>query len=68
MTFNRYRRYWGDGFIKKRLALGFFHLVKPTNTVLIESFDGRFRDECLHVNWFLSFEDAKNKIGAWVRD
>ena len=32
------------------------------------SFNGRFHDECLNVNWFLSLEDAKTKIEAWRRD
>ena len=35
---------------------------KPTNYPFIESFNGSFRDECLNVNWFLSLEDAKEKI------
>ena len=34
---------------------------------LIESFNGSFRDECLNVNWFLSLEDARDKIEAWRR-
>ena len=33
-----------------------------------ESFIGRFRDECLNTNWFLSLEDAREKIEAWRRD
>jgi len=32
---------------------------------MIESFNGTFRDECLNVNWFLSIEDAREKIEAW---
>ena len=28
----------------------------------IESFNGRFRDECLNENYFLDLEDARNKI------
>jgi putative transposase len=38
---------------------------KPTDNVMIESFNGSFRDECLNVNWFLSLEDARDKIEAW---
>jgi len=34
----------------------------------IESFNGSFRDECLNVNWFLSLEDAKEKIEAFKDD
>ena len=32
---------------------------KPTDNPYIESFNGRFRDECLNVNWFLSLQDAR---------
>ena len=31
----------------------------------IESFNGSFRDECLNTNWFLSLDDAKEKIESW---
>ena len=33
-----------------------------------ESFNGSFRDECLNVNWFLSMEDAQEKIEKWRLD
>jgi transposase InsO family protein len=35
------------------------------DNAFIESFNGSFRDECLNVNWFLSIEDAKEKIESW---
>jgi putative transposase len=38
------------------------------NSAIIESFNGSFRDECLIVNWFLSIEDAREKIEMWRRD
>jgi putative transposase len=38
---------------------------KPTDNGLIESFNGRLRDECLNINWFLSLDDARRKIEAW---
>jgi putative transposase len=31
----------------------------------VESFNGRVRDECLNVNWFLTLEHAKRKIESW---
>ncbi|WP_299761872.1 transposase, partial [uncultured Pontibacter sp.] len=31
-------------------------------------FNGSFRDECLNVNWFLSLEDAREKIAAWRQE
>jgi hypothetical protein len=33
-----------------------------------ESFNGKFRDECLNENWFLSLDDAKRKIEAYRVD
>jgi len=38
---------------------------KPTDNPYIESFNGSFRDECLNTNWFLSLEDAIEKIEEW---
>ena len=31
----------------------------------IESFNGRFRDECLNLNWFSSLHDAREIISRW---
>jgi putative transposase len=41
---------------------------KPTDNPYIESFNGSFRDECLNINWFLSLEDAKEKIELWRQE
>jgi len=38
---------------------------KPTDNPFVESFNGSFRDECLNAHWFLSLEDAAEKIEAW---
>ena len=35
---------------------------KPTGNPFVESFNGSFRDECLNSHWFLSLNDAKEKI------
>lgn len=40
----------------------------PTDNPFIESFNGSFRDECLNVHWFLSLEDASEKMGAWRQE
>ncbi len=67
----------GSEFISKALdkwayennvALDFSRPGKPTDNAFIESFNGSFRDECLNVNWFLSLEDAKDKIQAFKED
>lgn len=47
------------------VTLDFSRPGKPTDNALIESFIGSFRDECLNVNWFLSLEDAQEKIASW---
>lgn len=41
---------------------------KPTDNPFIESFNGSFRDECLNAHWFLSLEDASQKIESWRQD
>jgi putative transposase len=38
------------------------------STLHLQSFNGTFRDECLNVNWFLSMEDAREKIEKWRED
>ena len=40
----------------------------PTDNPHIESFNGSFRDECLNMNWFMSLEDARDKVERWRRD
>ena len=41
---------------------------KPTDNAFIESFNGKFRAECLNAHWFLSLDDARRKCEAWRRD
>jgi putative transposase len=41
---------------------------KLTENAFAESFIGSLHDECLNVNWFLSLEDARDKIEAWRMD
>jgi putative transposase len=53
---------------ENKVTLDFSRPGKPTDNAFIESFNGSFRDECLNVNWFLSLDDAKEKIEAWRRD
>lgn len=41
---------------------------KPTQNAYIESFNGRFRDECLNEHWFTSLAEARVLVAAWRRD
>ena len=47
------------------VVLDFSRPGKPTDNAFIESFNSRFRQECLNEHWFLSLEDAKEKVEAW---
>ena len=67
----------GSEFISKSLdkwayenavTLDFSRPGTPTDNPFIESFNGSFRDECLNTNWFLSLEDAEEKIEVWRND
>lgn len=67
----------GPDFISKELdlwayangvELDFSWPGKPTDNAYIESFNSRFRQECLNQHWFLSLEDAQEKIESWRVD
>jgi len=38
---------------------------KPNQNAYIESFNGRFRDECLNEHWFVNLRHARAVIEAW---
>lgn len=50
------------------VTLDFSRPGKPTDNAYIESFNSRFRQECLNEHWFLSLDDARDKVEAWRRD
>ena len=67
----------GPEFISKSLdqwaylngvELDFSRPGKPTDNGLIEAFNGRLRQECLNESWFLSLDDAREKIEAWRQE
>ena len=41
---------------------------KPTQNAYIESFNGKFRDECLNEHWFTSLPQARDLISIWRKD
>lgn len=41
---------------------------KPTQNAFIESFNGKFRDECLNEEWFLTLHEAREKIKVWQEE
>ena len=48
---------------QKGVVLDFLRPGKPTDNGFIESFNGKFRAECLNTHWFLSLDDAR----TWQR-
>ena len=51
---------------------GIAHLLiepgRPMQNGYIESFNGKFRDECLNEHWFTSLAQARDVISEWRRD
>lgn len=51
---------------------GIEHLLiepgRPMQNGYIESFNGKFRDECLNEHWFASLAQAREVIAEWRRD
>jgi putative transposase len=54
---------WENG-----VPLHFITPGRPMENGYIESFNGKFRDECLNANWFVDLEDARRKIAEWKWD
>jgi putative transposase len=52
----------------RNVTLDFSRPGKPTDNAFIESFNGKFRAECLNQHWFMSLDDAVRKCEAWRRD
>ena len=50
------------------ITLRFIRPGKPIENAYVESFNGKFRDECLNEHWFVSLADAKTAIEAWRVD
>ena len=50
-----------------KVEIDFSRPGKPTDNAMVESFNGRLRQECLNEHWFMSLEDAQHKIEAWRR-
>jgi putative transposase len=47
------------------VRLRFIEPGKPVQNAFMESFNGKFRDECLNLHWFRSLRHARVEIGQW---
>jgi putative transposase len=50
------------------LQLKFIAPGKPQQNAYVESFNGKFRDECLNEHWFLSLRHARQVIEDWRKE
>jgi len=57
-----------DQFAHQKFTLDPIDPGKPQQNAYIESFNGKFRDECLNENWFVSLNHAKEIIEKWRED
>jgi transposase InsO family protein len=53
---------------KRGVKLDYTRPGRPTNNGLIESFNGRLRDEFLNANEFITMHDSRTKLGSWQED
>jgi putative transposase len=53
---------------RRGVKLQFIQPGKPVQNAYIESFNGRFRDECLNEQLFVDIHDARRKIETWRQD
>ncbi len=57
-----------DEWAYKKVKLHFIQPGKPVQNCYVESFNGRFRDECLNQHWFTSLQEAREEIEKWRKD
>jgi putative transposase len=50
------------------VKLHFIDPGRPVQNAFIESFNGKLRDECLNLHWFVSLEEARRIIKLWRID
>ena len=59
-------------FIAWAQAHGVQHILiqpgRPMQNGYIESFNGKFRDECLNEHWFQTLQQARSEIAIWRKD
>lgn len=53
---------------KREVRLDFIQPGKPTQNAFVESFNGKFRDSCLNQYWFMTLNDARERIENWRRE
>ncbi|MFC2172831.1 IS3 family transposase [Acidobacteriota bacterium] len=58
-------RYLDEWAWSRGIRQEFIEPGKPIQNGFVESFNGKFRDECLNENWFVSLQDARETVERW---
>lgn len=53
---------------QRGIEIRFIQPGKPTQNAYVESFNGKFRDECLNAHWFTSLAHAREVVETWRHD
>jgi putative transposase len=53
---------------ERQIRIIYIQPGRPMQNGYVESFNGRFRDECLNANWFATMNDARQKVESWRID
>ena len=54
--------------VERKIQLVHIEPGRPMQNGRVESFQGKFRDECLNVNWFRNLGEAREKVESWRRE
>jgi putative transposase len=54
--------------VERKIQLVHIEPGRPMQNGRVESFQGKFRDECLNVNWFRNLWEARGKVESWRRE
>ncbi len=61
-----FRSRWFQAWCAERgIRLDYIEPGRPMQNGVIESFNGRLRDECLNANWFRNLRHARLAVAAW---
>lgn len=53
---------------RHQVRLAYIEPEKSSQNAFIESFNGRFRDECLNENVFTTLREVRSIVDAWLED
>lgn len=53
---------------ERGITLHFITPGRPTENGVIESFNGKLRDECLNTSWFETLDQARTEVESWRTD